>query len=195
MTQERWLIVGLGNPGRDYDDTRHNVGFRIVKALAAKYAISLRPALVRAKGGLGDGVIREKKALLLLPLTFMNESGRAVRKCMDYYKVPMSQLIVVTDDVALPFGQLRIRQKGSPGGHNGLKSVQAYLGTEEYTRLRVGVGDQSKGELSDYVLGKFTAEEQQLLPDVVDRSTRAIELWLTEGTEAAMQEANRVGEE
>jgi len=188
---ERFLIVGLGNPGKTYEDTRHNIGFRILKALGSKYGITFKPSLVRAKGSMGEGIIGEKKARLLTPLTYMNESGSSVKRCSRFYKIPTDHLIVVTDDVALPLGQIRIRAKGSPGGHNGLKSVQAYLGTEEYPRLRVGVGDPKKGELSDYVLGRFTQEEQRILPDIVDRSIEAIELWMSSGMEAAMQEANR----
>lgn len=194
MMEERFLIIGLGNPGKKYDDTRHNVGFRVVKALAEKYAISFRPALIRAKGSLGEGRIHEKKATLLLPLTYMNESGLSVRKCANYYKVPFENLFVVTDDTALPFGQLRIRVKGSCGGHNGLKSVEAHLGTQEYTRLRIGVGSHGERELSDYVLGTFSQEELREMPDVVDRAIQAIEVWLSDGSEVAMLSANRAGE-
>ena len=179
--EKRCLIVGLGNPGRSYDDTRHNIGFRIVKVLARKYALTFKPSLVRAKGSVAEGLVQEKKALLLLPLTFMNESGLSVGKCVRYFKVPIDRLIVVTDDVALPFGKLRMRSKGSSGGHNGLKSVQAHLGTEEYMRLRIGVGESSEEELSDYVLGKFSSKEELLLPEIVERAISALELWLTEG--------------
>lgn len=187
---ERFLIIGLGNPGRTYDDTRHNIGFQIVKALAAKYGITFRPSLVRAKGSLGEGKIQEKKTLLLLPLTYMNESGQSVRKCTSYYKVPTSNLIVVTDDVALAFGQMRLRAKGGSGGHNGLKSIEAHLGTQEYNRLRIGVGDRERGDLADYVLGRFTQVEQKNLPEIIDRAMEALEVWLKDGIEAAMQKAN-----
>ena len=189
--EEHFLIVGLGNPGKTYDDTRHNIGFRIVGALGSKYGITFKPSLVRAKGSMGDGMIGENKARLLLPLTYMNESGNSVQRCSRFYKIPVDRLIVVTDDAALPLGQIRMRAKGSPGGHNGLKSVQAYLGTEEYPRLRVGVGDPQRGELADYVLGRFTQEEQRILPEIVDRSIEAIELWMSSGMDTAMQEANR----
>ena len=135
-------------------------------------------------------MVQESKVFLLLPMTFMNESGRSVQKCASYYKVPTDQLIVVTDDVALPLGRLRMRAKGSSGGHNGLKSVRAHLGTDEYMRLRVGVGNRVEGELADYVLGKFTAREGQLLPDIVESAIYALEVWLAKGAEAAMLEAN-----
>ncbi|NGX37021.1 MAG: Peptidyl-tRNA hydrolase [Chlamydiae bacterium] len=186
-----YLIVGLGNPGKTYDDTRHNVGFRVIKALAAKLGITFRPSLVRAKGSLSEGNIRDKKAYLLLPLTYMNESGIAVRKCADYYKIPIERVIVVTDDVALPFGQLRLRAQGSCGGHNGLRSIEAHLGTQEYSRLRIGVSNREEGDLADYVLSKFSQEEQRALPDVVASAIEALELWLTEGNEAAMQKTNK----
>ena len=191
---EGYLIIGLGNPGKAYENTRHNVGFQIVKALAARHGILLRPSLVRAKGSIGKGEIREIKTHLLLPLTYMNESGAAVRKSMDYYKIPLEQLIVVTDDVDLPFGGIRIRPGGGCGGHNGLRSIESYLGTQEYARMRVGVGGRSTEELADYVLDQFTNEEQRVLPEIVDRAIQGIESWLCEGVETAMQKTNRAGE-
>lgn len=188
--KEPYLIVGLGNPGKTYEDTRHNIGFRVMKAFAAKYGISFHPALVRAKGSLGEGKVKDKKVYLLLPLTYMNESGLSVRKCVDYYKISPDSLIVVADDVALPFGRLRLRMQGSSGGHNGLKSVEAHLGTQEYMRLRIGVSDRQSGDLSDHVLGQFTKEEQKELPAIVDRAIHTLEVWLSEGMEVAMHEAN-----
>lgn len=178
--EERYLIVGLGNPGETYDDTRHNIGFKIVKALAEKHKITFRSSLFRMKGSMGEGIIQEKKVQLLLPMTFMNESGAAVRKGVNYYQLPLDHLIVVTDDVDLPFGTLRLKEKGSSGGHKGLKSVEAHLGTQDYARLKAGVGGREKGDLADYVLGKFTKEEQSALPEIVDRAVTALELWITE---------------
>lgn len=189
--EERYLIVGLGNPGKTYDDTRHNIGFKIVKALAEKHQITFRPSLIRMKGSVGEGTIKEKKAHLLLPLTFMNESGASVRKGVDYFEIPLDHLIVVADDVDLPFGSLRLRGKGSSGGHKGLKSVEAHLGTQEYTRLKVGVGGREKGDLADHVLEKFTKEEQSALPEIIDRAVMALELWIAEGAPPAMHEANK----
>jgi len=189
--EERYLIVGLGNPGKTYDDTRHNIGFKVVKALAEKHKISFRSSLFRMKGSVGEGIVSEKKAQLLLPLTFMNESGRAVRKAVDYYQLPLGHLIVVVDDVDLPFGTLRLREKGSSGGHKGLKSIEAHLGTQDYTRLKVGVGGREKGDLADYVLGKFTKEEQSALSEIIDRAVMALELWIAEGAEPASQKVNK----
>jgi len=187
---KRFIITGLGNPGKTYEDTRHNIGFRIIKALAKKYGISFRPSLIRSKGSVGEGEILGQKVLLLLPLTYMNESGQAVRKCTSYYKIPIDHLMVVTDDVALPFGQVRLRTKGGSGGHNGLKSIEAHLGTQEYMRLRAGVGDRERGDLADHVLGRFTQKEKEDLPDLIDQAINALEIWITEGIEAAMQAAN-----
>jgi len=190
-TLERFLLVGLGNPGQTYETTRHNIGFRVLKALAKKYDISFSPSISRAKGSLGEGVIDEKKVLLLMPLTYMNESGLSVRKCADYYKVPKDHLIILADDVALPFGKLRLRSQGGCGGHNGLKSIEAHLGGQDYTRLRIGVSDRERGELADYVLGQFTDREEELLPSVIERAILALEAFLGKGVEGAMEEVNR----
>lgn len=183
--EEGYLITGLGNPGKAYEDTRHNIGFRIVKALAAKYGLTFRPSLIRAKGSICEGKIQDKQVLLLLPLTFMNESGLAVRKCMDYFKFTLQHSMTVADDIALPFGEVRIRDKGSCGGHNGLRSIEAHLNTQEYPRMRIGVDDKRQGSLADYVLDTFTQEEQRKLPDIVDVAIHALEIWLTSGVEEA----------
>lgn len=190
MAEESFLIIGLGNPGKKYEKTRHNIGFRIVKALAAKYAFSFRPSLIRAKGNVAKGVIQEKTTYLLLPLTYMNDSGLSVRKACDYYKISYDHIVVVTDDVALPIGKIRFRSKGSCGGHNGLRSIESHLGTAEYPRLRIGVGGQGQEELATYVLDLFTQEEENQLIDVVDRAIHGIEVWLENGAEIAMQEVN-----
>ena len=187
------LIVGLGNPGSRYEYTRHNIGFRIVKALAAKHQILLKSALVKTKGSLGEGEIKDCKVQLLLPLTYMNESGAAVKKCLDYYKIPLDQLIVIADDSDLPFGAIRLRPQGGTGGHNGLKSIEAHLGTQAYARMRIGIGS-SKGELTEYVLRNFSDEEEAALPQIVDRAIQGLETWILEGIEAAMQKTNRAGD-
>lgn len=188
------LIVGLGNPGKKYDDTRHNIGFRVMRALAAKYAAPFRPSLVKAKGSVAEVAIGEKKALLLMPLTYMNESGLSVRKCIDYYKIPIGEMIVVTDDADLTFGRLRIRAKGGCGGHNGLRSIESHLGTQEYPRLRIGVGRKDQGELSDYVLGRFSQEEMRAMPEIVEKAIEALEVFLREDIDKAMLKANTLGE-
>lgn len=185
------LIVGLGNPGATYENTRHNIGFKIVKALATKYKISFRSALAKCKGSFGEGEIKDRKILLLLPLTFMNNSGLSVKLCVEYYKIPLDRLLVITDDVALDLGRLRLRLKGSSGGHNGLESVETYLKTQEYPRLRIGVGRKKEEKLADYVLGQFTNEEQQKLKEIEERSIFAIETWLLEGIGIAMNKINQ----
>ncbi|HSX11936.1 MAG TPA: aminoacyl-tRNA hydrolase [Rhabdochlamydiaceae bacterium] len=184
---ERYLIVGLGNPGKAYEDTRHNVGFRVVQMLAEKNGLILKPRLDITKGNLADGTIAGKELLLLQPLTYMNSSGYSVRLCSDYFKVPYGHVLVVVDDVALPFGHLRFRMAGSAGGHNGLKSVEEHLGTQNYSRLRIGVGKDPNSELADYVLGPFTAEEKKLLSEVLERSVAVVETWISLGPQAAMQ--------
>lgn len=185
---DRFLIIGLGNPGKTYETTRHNIGFRVLKTLAKKYEISFRPSLFRAKGSVGEGMIAGKQVLLLMPLTYMNESGLSVKRCIQEYKIPKNRLLVVVDDVAIPFGTLRLRAQGSSGGHNGLKSVEAHLGGQEYARLRVGVSDRDTGSLADYVLSQFTDQEEELLPSVLDQAIQAIEGWLVSGGEEAMKE-------
>lgn len=187
---EKYLIVGLGNPGKTYEKTRHNIGFRIVKAIGMKYAITFRPSLIRAKGNLGKGMIQDKSVHLLMPLTYMNESGLSVRKSLNFFDIPIEHLIVIADDVAIPFGKLRLRKSGSCGGHNGLRNIETHLGTDQYTRLRIGVGSRQDGDLSDHVLGNFSVEEEVDLPQVVDRAIQGIEFWLASGIDAAMQEVN-----
>lgn len=196
------LIVGLGNPGLQYARTRHNLGFIVVQNLAKKWGFSFKKAL-KFEGELAVGQIegREGNIYLLLPMTYMNLSGRAVIKALRYYKIPPSStnsFLVVVDDVYLKFGTMRLRVKGSTGGHNGLKSLQEYLQSDEYCRLRMGIG--AKGEalpegerffLEDYVLGKFTQEEQNDLPDFATQGVEAIECWLKEGAEAAVKHIGR----
>ncbi len=188
--QERFLIVGLGNPGKSYEMTRHNAGFMVTKELAATLGVTFRSALSRAKGSLAKGEMDGKQLFLLLPFTFMNESGSSVKSALDYYKIPLRNLLVVCDDAALPFGRLRLREKGSDGGHNGLKSVEAHLNTQEYKRLRFGVGSPDKSELKDFVLESFSKKEQQEIKTPIERAIAAIIVWLREGIEAAQRVAN-----
>ena len=183
------LIVGLGNPGRAYEATRHNIGFRVVRALAGQKGMSLRE-----KSRWGGESAMQNKLYLLLPLTYMNCSGQAVRKCMKDLGLLPAQMIVVCDDVALDFGQIRIREGGSAGGHNGLKDIEAHLGTQKYPRLRIGVGSHKGHNLADYVLGKFSAAEEAEMPKVLEKAVDALSLWLDEGIEKAMNEFNVKGD-
>ncbi len=189
-----YLIVGLGNPGQAYERTRHNCGFLVVQAIASKRGWTWKrfPDL---QGELAQGMIEGRKVFLLKPQTFMNLSGEAVRRCVEYYKVPLESLMVVSDDVALPLGTLRVRFKGSAGGHNGLKSVEASLGTEEYPRLRVGIGENRPQELEDYVLGCFSEEEKKQIKEGIVQTVDILELWIKQGIAAAMQVANTTKKE
>ncbi len=189
MEEKFYLIVGLGNPGAGYEGTRHNAGYYIVKQGAQKWGGAFKHAS-HLIGDLAQINIHGKKLLLLLPSTFMNSSGDAVRRCMEYYKVPFDQMLVVCDEIALPFGTLRIRSKGSPGGHNGLKSIQAHLNTEHYARLRVGISAPGHEDLADYVLGRFSQEESAEMPKIAARALDVLELWISAGIAAAMQAAN-----
>jgi PTH1 family peptidyl-tRNA hydrolase len=184
---ERFLIAGLGNPGKAYEGTRHNVGFRVVQLLAEKNGLLFKPRLDLAKGNLAEGRVAGKQVLLLQPLTYMNSSGCSVRLCADYFKVPHGRLLIVVDDVALPFGQLRFRMAGSSGGHNGLKSVEEHLGTQNYPRLRIGIGKDPEQELSGYVLGSFTAEEKRQLESVLEKCAAVVETWIALGPQAAAE--------
>jgi peptidyl-tRNA hydrolase, PTH1 family len=185
--KDRFLIVGLGNPGKAYEATRHNVGFKVVELLAEKRGLKWKPRLEIAKGNLAEGEILGQEVLLLEPLTYMNSSGFSVRLCSDYFKVPFGQVLVIVDDVALPFGNLRFRMGGSAGGHNGLKSVEEHLNTQNYPRLRIGVGNDPQSELASYVLGKFTEEESSAIERVLKDAVTVIETWITLGPEAAMR--------
>ena len=184
------LIVGLGNPGKKYQGTRHNIGFAAVEKLADKYRLEFRKKAA-FQGSIAEGQIGQTPVMLFMPLTYMNESGVSVRLLADYRQVDVSHLMIVTDDVALPLGQLRVRINSSAGGHNGLKSVEQHLQTDRYARLRIGVGDRQEGDLADHVLGPFSSEEEKLVPGVLDRVVRALEIWLEKGITSAMDFANK----
>ena len=186
---QKYLIVGLGNPGKAYDETRHNIGFQVLRAYAQKKGIAFRQTAGFA-AELGQGQLDGKKTVLLLPLTYMNSSGEAVRLCQQYFEIAHENLLVVCDDIALPFGRLRFKAKGSSGGHNGLKSIEQHLGTSEYPRLRVGIGEKMGETLTEHVLGKFTPEEKKCLPEVIERAAQAVEMWLSSGIEVAMRGFN-----
>ena len=184
------LIVGLGNPGKTYERTRHNIGFEAVDKLADKYRLEFKNQL-KFKGSLAEGKVGEDSVMLLKPLTFMNLSGEAVALVMRYFQIDLSRLLILTDDVALPLGQLRIRINSGSGGHNGLKSVEECLQTNRYPRLRIGVGDREHGDLADHVLGRFSKEEETLVSKVLERVVQAVEIWLDVGLTSAMNFANK----
>jgi PTH1 family peptidyl-tRNA hydrolase len=185
------VIVGLGNPGREYRETRHNVGFMVVDEIARRHNLTL----AMAPSQIPDAMIAKKfggRALLVAkPLTFMNNSGEAVAALARYYDVPVGDLLIVIDEVALPFGRLRARARGSAGGHNGLKSIIARLGTTEFARLRLGVGrGDARRDLADHVLSKFEADEQSALGEFIGRAADAAEMFAAEGIEKVMNTYN-----
>ena len=186
-----YMIAGLGNPGKEYNNTRHNIGFAFIDALAQEYDINVMD--VKLKALTGKGMIGGQKVLLVKPLTFMNLSGESIRPLADYYKVdPESELIVVSDDITLSPGGIRIRKKGSAGGHNGLKNIIGQLGTGNFKRIRIGVGEKPKGyDLADYVLGHFSKEEQPLMQEGIAKAKEALNLILAGNMDQAMNEYNR----
>ena len=185
-----YIIVGLGNPEAKYAGTRHNIGFSAITALADANGISVDAKKHRAL--IGKGVIGGQKVILAQPLTYMNLSGECIRELVDYYKIePEEQLIVIYDDIALPPGKLRIRPKGSAGGHNGIKNIISHLGGQEFPRIRVGVGEKPKGwDLADYVLGRFSKEEEPGIREALQQVCDACEVIMNEGVEAAMNRFN-----
>ncbi|MDR1672506.1 MAG: aminoacyl-tRNA hydrolase [Bacteroidales bacterium] len=180
----KYLIAGLGNIGDEYADTRHNIGFRILDCLAAEENIIFAD---RRYGYVGEYKYKGRTLALLRPFTYMNASGEAVRYWLQKEKILVDHLLVLVDDIALPFGAIRLKGKGSDGGHNGLKSINAMLGTTEYARLRFGIGNSfASGRQIDYVLGKWTPEEEQILPDRLRSALEVIKSYVTIGTERTM---------
>ena len=184
------LIVGLGNPTREYQATRHNIGFDAITRMCDDYRIRLDSK--EHKAVCGKGYIGGEKVILAQPQTYMNLSGESVRELADYYKLTNEDVIVICDDINLDVGQLRVRRKGSAGGHNGIKNIIAQLGTEEFMRIRVGVGAKpEKWDLADYVLGRFPKEEELVIREALEKVSRACECIITDGIDAAMNLYNR----
>jgi PTH1 family peptidyl-tRNA hydrolase len=179
------LVVGLGNPGRDYVRTRHNVGFEVLESLAGRHreTWSRKPDAEIARWG--------QEAVLVKPQTYMNLSGSAVQRWQHFYKVALDDVLIVVDDVNLEAGRLRIRRSGSAGGHNGLKSIIASLGTDQFARLRVGVGGGERKNLSSHVLGRFTPDEEATIEAAIARAVEAVEVFVADGIVAAMDKYNR----
>lgn len=171
------LIVGLGNPGISYALTRHNLGHAAVASFAKSQGWTWKKH-VRLNGKVASGFVHGRKIYLLLPSTYMNNSGLAVRRCVEYFKIEGGHLLVVADDIHLPFGKFRFREKGGDGGHNGLKSIEAHLHTPDYARLRMGVGNTFIGHLADYVLSPFNEEELENMPLLLKEAEAVIDLWI-----------------
>lgn len=186
-----YIIVGLGNFAKEYVNTRHNIGFDVIDKLAEQENIAMLEK--KHKAVIGKGVVAGQKCILAKPVTFMNLSGESVRELVDYYKVDeTTELIVISDDISLAVGQLRVRKKGSAGGHNGLKNIIAHLGHDSFVRIKVGVGEKPKGwDLADYVLGHFSPQERTLMDEAALRAADAIRTIITQGADVAMNEFNR----
>uniref|UniRef100_UPI0015AA103D aminoacyl-tRNA hydrolase n=1 Tax=Candidatus Ventrimonas sp. TaxID=3048889 RepID=UPI0015AA103D len=184
-----YLIAGLGNPTKEYDKTRHNAGFSVIDVLADRYRIDVSEK--KHKALCGRGVIEGQKVLLLKPQTFMNLSGESIRAAADYYKIAPEEMVVIYDDISLEPGQLRIRLKGSAGGHNGIKNIIANLGTQDFPRIKVGVGAKPpRMDLADYVLSRFGAGEQKLMDEAFGEAAEAAVMMMTDGAERAMNHFN-----
>lgn len=186
-----FIIVGLGNPTDEYQGTRHNAGFDVIDAIADKYNISVTERKSRAF--CGKGIIEGQKVILVKPQTYMNLSGESVRGITDYYKVDTdTELLVIFDDISLDIGQLRIRKKGSAGGHNGIKNIIANLGTSVFQRIKVGVGEKPKEyDLADYVLGHFSKAEKELMKEGYQHAIEAVEMILRGDIDGAMNQFNK----
>ncbi len=184
------IIIGLGNPTDKYQGTRHNVGWDAITRISDDYRIPLNQK--RHKALCGSGYIEGEKVILAQPLTYMNLSGESVRELVDFYKVDPEDVIIIYDDVSLDVGQLRLRKKGSPGGHNGIKSIISHLGTNEFPRIKVGVGDRPKDwDLADYVLSRFKGEEQAAIREALKETSEACRMIITVGMDAAANQYNK----
>ena len=184
-----YVIVGLGNPGRKYEQTRHNIGFITLDQLAEKYGIRINR--IKHKALIGEGQIAGDKVVLVKPQTYMNLSGNSVREVVSFYKLDTKDLIVVYDDIDLPAGRIRIRERGSAGTHNGMRSVIYDLADDDFPRVRIGIGGERRMELADYVTGGFRKEEKEVMEDAVLRAVEALECIVEKGVPAAMNLFNR----
>ena len=183
-----YAIIGLGNPENKYDKTRHNIGFDVIDELASQMGVQVNTK--RHKALCGVGQIGSEKVILVKPQTYMNLSGESVRAVMDFYKLdPTKDIIVIADDISLPTGKIRIRAKGSAGGHNGLKSIIAHAGTDQFTRIKVGVG-ANQGDLVKHVLGKFSKGERKIVDDAVRNAASASEVIVMYDVQTAMNKFN-----
>ena len=185
-----YIIAGLGNPDKQYENTRHNVGFDAIDALADRYDIDVSTRKHRAF--CGKGVIEGKKVVLVKPQTYMNLSGESIRSAAEYYKIdPETELLVLFDDISLDVGRIRIRKKGSAGGHNGIKNIIANLNTQNFARIKIGVGEKPKGmDLADYVLGHFSKAEREGVDDAIANAVEAVKDILNENIDGAMNKFN-----
>ena len=185
-----WLLVCLGNPGDQYENTRHNVGFRALDELAETAGVPVQK--LKYKALTNTCTVSDCKVLLMKPITYMNLSGEAVRQAVDFYKIPPERVIVISDDVSLPVGKLRVRKGGSAGGHNGLKSIIQHLGTDQFPRVKIGVGGKPHPDydMADWVLGKFPPEDRRVIDEMVQKAAKAAAYYIKEGPDKAMSRYN-----
>ena len=185
-----WLIVGLGNPGDQYENTRHNVGFRALDELAEIANVSVQK--LKYKALTNTATVSGCKVLLMKPVTYMNLSGEAVGEAARFFKIPPERVIVLSDDTSLPVGKLRIRKSGSAGGHNGLKSIIQHLGTDQFPRIKIGVGEKPHPDydMADWVLGKFPPADKKVIDEMVQKAAKAVEYYMKDGPEKAMGKFN-----
>ena len=186
-----YLVAGLGNPGSNYEMTRHNIGFEAIDYMAEQYNVKVKK--LKFKGLYGETNIAGEKVILLKPQTYMNLSGESIRDFAKFYKIPPENIIVINDDIYLDTGRIRIRSKGSAGGHNGLKSIIYQLNSDEFPRIRIGVNSplREKADLADFVLARFSKEEIPVLEDAIIRAKKSVEEIIAKGTESAMNKYNR----
>jgi peptidyl-tRNA hydrolase, PTH1 family len=185
---DRWVVVGLGNPGAKYEDTRHNAGARVLEVLLERMGASLKShksGCLIAEGSMGDS-----RVVLARPTSYMNLSGRPVRQLADFYKVPAERVLVVHDELDVPFDDVRVKVGGGTAGHNGLKSVSDHLGTKDFPRIRVGIGRPAGRDAASWVLERFSGSERKDLPDILERAADAVESYLTQGPERTMNTFN-----
>ena len=187
-TDERWLVIGLGNPGERYAATRHNAGAMVIEELAQRLGTKLKSH--RSGCLVAEGSLEGEKLVAARPTSYMNESGRPVRQLADFYKTPPDKVIVVHDELDIPFGDIRVKEGGGTAGHNGLKSVASHLSTKDFPRVRFGIGRPRGGDAVDYVLQRFSGSERKELPDLLARAIEVVERILEHGTERAMNEFN-----
>lgn len=187
-----FLIVGLGNPGKEYENTRHNFGFMVLNALAQKWQINYS-FKKRFSAFLGNGIIKDQPVMLLFPLTYMNLSGRAVKEAVKYNNIMLGKILIIHDEIDLKYGTIRLRLNGGTGGHKGLESIVSCMASKEFSRLRLGIGTKTTEdeELSDFVLSEFSLQEKNSLSLIMDNAILAIETFINEGIDKAMQNYNK----
>lgn len=188
--EQRYIIAGLGNPGKQFENTRHNVGFEVIDDLSRRHGINV--AKIKFKGLCGEGNIEGKRVLLLKPQTYMNLSGESIREALSWFKVPVGNLIVIFDDIDLPAGKIRVRSSGSAGTHNGMKSVIYQLQDDNFPRIKIGIGSNPEHmDLADYVLGKFSPHEREIIDKSVLMASEAVQCILKYGINDTMNKFNR----